>query len=370
VAALGPLTRLARAAFLSLLPTLVLSSAALAAPVGANAPCIADWQACAATDAVQGASAVLEQTIWTGLVHMVADGASSVITELANDIGRLTDPDLGATYLGAIYQRAANAAAIVALAVAMAAAAFHAVTRNGLRLLYVTFGYPGLVALGIAAAPAVLTTVLRVTDALAGYVAGGAQLTCALRNLGTAWTADSTGFVGAVAALGAIAFGIVAIIELLARSTAITWVVVLWPIALASSAWGGGFGLARRFLKVLTALVLAKPVMVIAISLGVAMIGQQQTNGACPTFGQLDVHGLLQGLTMLLVVVAAPLAPFALIGGAEAAVAGQLQVRERVQQVATAVRDTARWSVSGRAEPAPASGARNPTLGKSSDGSA
>jgi hypothetical protein len=133
-------------------------------------------------------------------------------------------------------------------------------------------------------------------------------------------------FVIMVTSLAVVLFGIVAIIELLARSVAIYLVVLFWPLALASSAWGGGFAFARRFLRVILAVIVAKPVMVIVVSLGVGLI----------TTAPLDLISMVEGVMLLLLALLAPLVPFALLGGAEAAVAGQLQISERLSQISGA----------------------------------
>jgi hypothetical protein len=68
-------------------------------------------------------------------------------------------------------------------------------------------------------------------------------------------------------------------------------------------------------------MILAKPVMVIVLSLGVGLIATTP----------LDLISMVEGVMLLLVALLAPLVPFALFGGAEAAVAGQLQVRQRLE---------------------------------------
>jgi len=245
----------------------------------------------------------------------------------------LLSPDLTGAYFSQYYQRAAIVAALIALGVGMAAAAFFAVTRNGMRLAYAALGYPSLVAIGIVVAPGLLATILRLTDDLGFYVAGPATLSNAFQNLAGIFQMPAPAganvggtpppvFVIMVTSLASVLFGLVGIIELLARSVAVYLVVLFWPLALASSAWGGGYGLARRFLRVIVAVILAKPVMVIVLSLGVGLISTTP----------LDLISMVEGVMLLLVALLAPLVPFALFGGAEAAVTGQIQVRGRLEQ--------------------------------------
>jgi hypothetical protein len=314
-------------------------------------------------------------TIWTSMTTLVANAAQNVVLSLGCELATtgvsdlpntsqsapgqqctnqsasppnkgLLSPDLTGTYFSQYYQRAAIVAALVAMAVGMAAAAFFAVTRNGVRLVYAAIGYPGLVAIGIIAAPGLLATVLRLTDDLGFYVAGPVQISNYLQNVAGIYQMPGPSgaaiggtappvFVTMVTSLAVVVFGIVAIIELLARSVAIYLVVLFWPLALASSAWGGGFAFARRFLRVILAVVVAKPVMVIVVSLGVGLI----------TTAPLDLISMVEGVMLLLLALLAPLVPFALFGGAEAAVSGQLQVRERLSQAA---------GQAAPAEPAPA----------------
>jgi hypothetical protein len=306
------------------------------------------------------------QTIWDSMTKLVADAARNVILGLGCELtvtgspdvpgstsaaaaplcaGQqgsqgsrgLLSPDLTGAYFSQYYQRAAVVAALIALGVGMAAAALFAVTRNGMRLAYAALGYPSLVAIGIVAAPGLLATILRLTDDLGFYVAGPATLSNAFQNLAGIFQMPAPAganvggtpppvFVIMVTSLSAVLFGLVGIIELLARSVAVYLVVLFWPLALASSAWGGGFALARRFLRVIVAVILAKPVMVIVLSLGVGLISTTP----------LDLISMVEGVMLLLVALLAPLVPFVLFGGAEAAVAGQLQVRGRLEQVFSA----------------------------------
>jgi hypothetical protein len=302
------------------------------------------------------------QTIWDSMTKLVADAARNVILGLGCELtvtgspdvpgtsqtaagplcagtqgGQskgLVSPDLTGAYFSQYYQRAAVVAALIALGVGMAAAAFFAVTRNGMRLAYAAMGYPSLVAIGIVVAPGLLATIIRLTDDLGFYVAGPATLSTAFQNLAGIFQMPAPAgtnvggspppvFVIMVTSLAAMLFGLVGIIELLMRSVAVYLVVLFWPLALASSAWGGGFGLARRFLRVIVAVILGKPVMVIVLSLGVGLISTVP----------LDLISMVEGVMVLLVALLAPLVPFVLFGGAEAAVAGQISVRGRLEQV-------------------------------------
>jgi len=353
------------------------------------------------------------QTIWNSMTQLVADAARNVILGLGCELTAtgttdvpgagqaspapqcagqqgaqaskgLLSPDLTGAYFSQYYQRAAVVAALIAMGVGMAAAAFFAVTRNGMRLAYAGLGYPSLVAVGIVIAPGLLATVLRLTDDLGFYVAGPVQISNALQNLagiyqmpapaGPAAGAVTTPpvFVIMVTSLAAVLFGIVGIVELLARSIAIYLVVLFWPLALASSAWGGGFGFARRFLRVILAVILAKPVMVIVLSLGVGLISTTP----------LDLISMVEGVMLLLVALLAPLVPFVLFGGAEAAVAGQLQISQRLQSAIGAAGESAPAPATAGAAaattlpqapaavaPAAAGGRGRAILRKSTDGS-
>jgi hypothetical protein len=360
---MGQMIRRAAALLLGLAAAALLSTAALAADAPTPAP--SPSPDCGVTnfqDCLKTSTSDVTQTIWDSMTKLVADAARNVILGLGCELTvtgspdvagasqaaaatplcagqqssqaskNLLSPDLTGAYFSQYYQRAAVVAALIALGVGMAAAAFFAITRNGMRLAYAGLGYPSLVAIGIVVAPGLLATVLRLTDDLGFYVAGPATLSNAFQNLAgiyqmpppagaTVSGAQPPVFVILVTALAAVLFGLVGIIELLARSVAVYLVVLFWPLALASSAWGGGFGLARRFLRVIVAVILAKPVMVIVLSLGVGLIATTP----------LDLISMVEGVMLLLVALLAPLVPFALFGGAEAAVAGQLQVRQRLE---------------------------------------
>jgi hypothetical protein len=381
---MGALIRGAAAALLGIAASALVSAAVLAAdaPTPAPGPTTAPPATPAATPAptpspsgspvadcgvtnfqncLQTSTNDVTATIWDSMTKLVADAARNVIGGLgceltitgspdvpgsspavtplcAGQTGGLASkglisPDLTGAYFDQYYQRAAAVAGLIALAVGMAAAAFFAITRNGVRLAYAALGYPSLVAIGIVVAPGLLATIVRLTDDLGFYVAGPATLTNAFQNLAGIFQmpppagANAGGsappvFVILVTSLSAVLFGLVGIIELLARALAVYLVVLFWPLALASSAWGGGFALARRFLRVIVAVILAKPVMVIVLSLGVGLISTTP----------LDLISMVEGVMLLLVALLAPLVPFALFGGAEAAVAGQLQVRGRLEQ--------------------------------------
>jgi hypothetical protein len=335
-----------------------------ATPAATPSPSASGAADCGVTNfqnCLQTSTSDVTQTIWNSMTKLVADAARNVIVGLgceltitgspdvpgsstavtplcagqpngANSRGLLS-PDLTGAYFSQYYQRAAIVAALIALGVGMAAAAFFAVTRNGMRLAYAGLGYPSLVAIGIVVAPGLLATILRLTDDLGFFVAGPSTLSTAFQNLSGIYQMPPPAgapvgggpppvFVILVTSLAAVLFGLVGIIELLARSVAVYLVVLFWPLALASSAWGGGFGLARRFLRVIVAVILAKPVMVIVLSLGVGLIATTP----------LDLISMIEGVMLLLVALLAPLVPFALFGGAESAIAGQVQFRGRLDQ--------------------------------------
>jgi hypothetical protein len=359
------------ALFLAAAAAAVLGTTALAAdpspaPSPTPSPSASVPPDCGVTDfrtCLDTSTADVTQTIWGSMSQLVANAASSVILSLGCELAAtsssdvtppsqatpgqqcsgqqsgqsvqgLTSPDLTGAYFNQYYQRSAAVAALIAMGIGIAAAAFFAVTRNGIRLIYAGIGYPSMVALGIVIAPGLLATILRLTDDLGFYVAGPVQISSALQNLAGIYSVPSPAgpvvaggtappvFLVMVTAMAAVLFGLIGIIELLARSVAIYLVVLFWPLALASSAWGGGFGLARRFLRVIVAVIVAKPVMVIVVSLGVGLIAT----------APLDLISMIEGVMLLLVALLAPLVPFALFGGAEAAVVGQLQVRERLER--------------------------------------
>jgi hypothetical protein len=338
-------------------PSAAPPSASPATSASPAADCgVTNFQSCLSTSTND-----VTQTIWDSMTKLVADAARNVILGLgceatvsgSSDVAGtsqtaagplcagtqggqskgLVSPDLTGAYFSQYYQRAAVVAALIALGVGMAAAAFFAVTRNGMRLAYAAMGYPSLVAIGIVVAPGLLATIIRLTDDLGFYVAGPATLSTAFQNLAGIFQMPAPAganvggspppvFVIMVTSLAAMLFGLIGIIELLARSVAVYLVVLFWPLALASSAWGGGFGLARRFLRVIVAVILGKPVMVIVLSLGVGLISTVP----------LDLISMIEGVMVLLVALLAPLVPFVLFGGAEAAVAGQISVRGRLEQ--------------------------------------
>jgi hypothetical protein len=356
--ATSALTRFGAASLLAVAGAALLSVAALAAdPTPAPSPS-PDCGVTALKNCLDTPTTDLTQTIWSSMSGLVSDAARNVVQSLGCELvatgtpspatstppapgvqctaqatnGGLSAPDLTGTYFTPFYQRAAVVAALIAMGVGMAAAAFFAVTRNGVRLIYAGIGYPALVAIGIVAAPGVLATVLRLTDDLGFYVAGPVQVSNALNNLAgiyqypppsgaTVAGAPPPIFVVMVTSLAAMLFGMVALVEVLARSVAIYLVVLFWPLALAGSAWGAGFAFARRFLKVILAVILAKPVMVIVISFGIGLIATRA----------LDLISMVEGVMILLVALLAPLVPFAMLGGAEAAIGGQLQLQQRLE---------------------------------------
>lgn len=376
---MGPLIRLAAGAVLAAAAAALLSVAALAADASpAPTPSATPPSDCGVTDfknCLDASSSSVTQTIWNSMSALVSDAARSVVLGLGCELVTtgasstapatpgpqcqpsgdqstgLGSPDLTGTYFTPFYQRAAVVAALIAMGVGMAAAAFFAVTRNGVRLIYAAIGYPGLVAIGIVAAPGILATIIRLTDDLGFYVAGPGQVSNALTNLASIYQFPSPSgavvagsqppiFVVMVTSLAAMLFGMVALVEVLARSVAIYLVVLFWPLALAGSAWGAGFGFARRFLKVILAVILAKPVMVIVISFGIGLIASRP----------LDLISMVEGVMILLVALLAPLVPFALLGGAEAAVSGQLQLQQRLESALGAPAEPA------RGQPAPGTG--------------
>src|SRR5574341_1254414 len=116
-------------------------------------------------------------------------------------------------------------------------------------------------------------------------------------------------------ALATILAGLIILLELLLRANAIYFLALLIPLVYAARIWPAARSMARRVVQVAGAVIVAKPVIMLALSVGAAMMGSIQGPGRADAqeFGFASA-----GVIFLLVAALAPWAVLALLPPVEA----------------------------------------------------
>jgi hypothetical protein len=242
----------------------------------------------------------LVHAVLGGLSSWVAAGAVWLLRRVGALAGSAARVDLGAGWF-VLREQAMRAVTAVLLAPLLLVATLGAVLRQDLRRLLRIWGVGLPVGvLGGLAGAALTATASSAVDELCTLI-GGPSAGHALDRL--AIELDLPGapsFVQLLVALLVVAGAVLLWLELVLRSTAIYLAVFFFPLGAATMIWPATSALARRFVDLLGALLIAKFVVVATLSLGVAALGAARPS----------LDSVLIGTGVLLL---AAFAPFALL---------------------------------------------------------
>jgi hypothetical protein len=311
---------------------------ALAAPVGQAAGgscqggpaavlgCLASPSRLAGAVAQSAGSQVMQ-----GVTGWITDAASWFLDHVQELLVGTTGPDLRASWWVDRYRLLLAFAALVAavtLLIAIADAAMKGSWEGLARALGVDVP---VAAISGSATPVLVGYLIQVADWLSGRLLDsfGHDSVAALRNTAT-WfgTFGQAGgppmplFLGAVLALVAIVGGVLVTLELLLRANAIYLVTALIPVVYALRVWPALQPLARRTVEVLVAVIMAQPVVALAIAIGARAGANLGTPGERPS---VEFGRALTGTGMLLLAALAPWAILHLLPALEAGMAAQRQ---------------------------------------------
>ena len=239
-------------------------------------------------------------------------------------LGRSTVPPVNAGWFVARQRALITAAAPIAL-LALVGGALHALLHGSIAALVrtVCLRLPVAVLLGGAAA-GIVGVAVSASDVLTASLAGtaGSSLGGSLHTLavGVGATGPASGAVAALAA-GLVALGALVLwFELVVRAAAITIATALLPLVLATTLWPPAVVWARRLAETLGALIVAKPVIVLVLSLALDAIAHASAGPSTA----------LTGAAMLLLASFMPFGVLRLMPMVEAAAVGHLEaVRHR-----------------------------------------
>jgi hypothetical protein len=313
-------------------------SRALAAPAG-QAPggscqggpaavlgCLASPSRLAGTLAQSAGSQVMQ-----GVTGWITDAAAWFLGHVQELLVGTTGPDLGASWWVDRYRLLLAFAALVAVATLLIAIADAAVKGSWEGLARALGVDVPVAAISGSATPVLVGYLIQVADWLSSRLLGsfGHDGVVALRNTAT-WfgTFGQAGgppmplFLGALLALVAIMGGVLVTLELMLRANAIYLVTALIPVVYALRVWPALQPLARRTVEVLVAVIMAQPVVALAIAIGARAGANLGTPGQRPSveFGQA-----LTGTGMLFLAALAPWAILHLLPALEAGMAAQRQ---------------------------------------------
>ena len=231
--------------------------------------------------AVTSTSASLVRSAVESVVGSITDSAGWVFMQVVGFVDRSTSPDVSASWFagagGPYGVMASVAIGLLALTLLLqiTSAVWHRAGSAQLRVVLADFprtvvlmvGTLGFTSLAIEFADAL-------TGTLAGHGAGGgSNLANAMANLSKPAELGAGIFaIGALASLTILA-GLVLYAELLFRAGFIYVVVCFVPLGLASDIWAPMKGAAKRAVRLLAGVIMAKPVVALCLAIGAALIG-------------------------------------------------------------------------------------------------
>jgi type IV secretion system protein TrbL len=271
------------------------------------------------------------EQVMRGVTGWITDAAAWFLNHIQQLLVGVTGPDLGASWWVDRYRLLLAFAAVIAAATLLLALIDAAVKGSWEQLARALGIDVPAAAVSGAAAPVLVGYLLDVADWLSGRLLSGfgRDSVATLANTASWFTtfghADAPAmplFVGALVALLAIVAGVLVTLELLLRANAIYLVTALVPLVYAMRIWPALQPLARRTVEVLAAIILAQPVVALAIAIGAgagANLGPPGGRDAAQ-FGRA-----LTGTVMLLLAALAPWAIVQLLPALEAGLAAQRQ---------------------------------------------
>lgn len=265
------------------------------------------------------------KSVLDGVVSYLASGAESVVQAMVSLVGR-TSPDLTSTWFLRHLGVMVSLVSVLVLPM-LAAASIGAVLRQDMARLGRTWGVFLPLALVSGSLIVPLTAEgLKVTDAMSSALTYhmGTDLPKAVGNIGklvlASMAAGAGPIVSALLALVVVAGSLMVWVELLLRSAAIYVAVFFLPLALAGLVWPATSHWAKRCVHLLVALLLAKFVIVGALTVGV---------GALSASGQGAVDQALMGGAILVMAAFTPFLLLRLAPMVEAAAIAHLEGASR-----------------------------------------
>lgn len=308
-----------------------------AAPAGAtvcsSAPPVVG-QACSAAGVVAGGVATGAAGAAAGITMKAASDAALAAmsswsadgaTWLIDQVGPLLDagsrPPIGTEWFGRHYRTMAGLAALLVLPLLLLALATAAVRRDPSAMVRAVAVHLPVACLVTGAGVALVRLLLDVTDAMCAAVTAGtgADATKVVSSVARA-ASGVPGLPPFVGLLTTMIMGLAAfllLLELTLRSAAISLAVLFLPLSLAGLVWPMTAHWWRRLAEVLAALILSKFVVVAVLSLAA---GALAGGSAGPGYA-----GIVTGVALLLLAVAAPYAILRLIPVAESGAVGHLE---------------------------------------------
>jgi hypothetical protein len=269
--------------------------------------------------------------VMAGVTGWITDAASWFLAHVQELLVGTTGPDLGASWWVDRYRLLLAFAALVAattLLIAIVDAAVKGSWEGLARALGVDVP---VAAISGSATPVLVGYLIQVADWLSARLLEGFghDSVTALQNTATWFGSFGQAggpmmplFLGALLALVAILGGVLVSLELMLRANAIYLVTALIPVAYALRVWPALQPLARRTIEVLVAVIMAQPVVALAISIGARAGANLGVPGQRPT---VEFGRALTGTVMLLLAALAPWAILHLLPALEAGMAAQRQ---------------------------------------------
>ncbi|MEZ5265233.1 MAG: hypothetical protein R2755_26435 [Acidimicrobiales bacterium] len=289
----------------------------------------------------------IERWILGAVGHFV-EGAVRFLLEAAS-------PDVQAVWFsgdGSPYTTVRSVAVSLLLAFVFLGIVQGLLAGNGAALLrQIALHLPAAV-LGMVASTEVVAKLVALTDALSSAVLAGAdgQAVQFLSTFGQAINTSTSGFAGVLLGLVAVIAALFVWLELMVRSVLIYVIVAISPLSFAAMTWPATRGVLRRTVELLSAIIVSKLVICIALRVGVAALAGPTTTlqlepGSDPTAAATGA--LLTGGTVLALAAFAPFLVLKLIPWAEASLVAQGVSRSPVRGMhAAAMHATSAQSLS------------------------
>lgn len=278
------------------------------------------WEkpACRAAEGVRQGAATIITAGLTGvfdqLYEWVAGGAAWIMGELVGIIDASTSPDVTAAWFTEQYRLMGSLAALFIMPVLMVATVSGVIRQDWKGLLRAYFVYVPVAMLGTAVAIPLVDMALGITDWASGLFlsvmrgdieAFVATVTTSLASGGAGTAAAGAASVSpflmflaaSVIALGAFAVWV----ELVLRAVGIYLALFFLPLGLAALVWPATSKWLGRLVKALAALILSKFIIVAALGLAAALLGN---------IAEAGVAGMVAGSAMMLLTAFSPLVLF------------------------------------------------------------
>lgn len=214
-----------------------------------------------------------------GLTAWAADGAVWLIGRVADFLDTSTVPAVGAGWFAERYETMAGMALLFLVPLLMVSFVGAAVRLDAARAARSLFVHAPLAIAGMLVAVQLTAVLLELSDSASAYLAdslagdGGRFLDQASTALGEIAGAAGLGLGGFFAAAGAAFAAFVLWIELTIRARGIEIAVLFLPLGFTALVWPATHRWCARLVRTLSALILAKPVIVAIIALAGAALG-------------------------------------------------------------------------------------------------